>query len=144
MTETMIEEKKKITHRLIAMKLQPTRDLVHRPQGLALRGNTVIYQISLSAILCRSPILLQSLLQLLPFSLPLYYYLNSILYSFRDPFPIISLFYSHCIPYSYHMTYSPIPLLCYLAPMFPYLAPCTFSELLYNKLYLVVILQFVN
>ena len=79
----------------------------------------------------------------LTFLLP-FYYLNSILYSFRDPFSIISLFYSCRFPNSYHMTYSPISVTMLLNPYVSVSRTCTFSKLLYNKLYLVVILQFVN
>ena len=52
----------------------------------------------------------------LTFLLPFYYYLNSILYFFCDPFSIISLFYSYRIPNSYHMTYSPISVTMLLNP----------------------------
>ena len=108
--------KEKIIHNLVATKLQPTCDLVHRPQGSSLRGKycyipnfTKCYSVPISdSTLISSPTL--------TFLLPFYYYLNSILYSFCDPFSIISLFYSCRIPNSYHMTYSPISVTMLLNP----------------------------
>ena len=94
----------------------------------------VIYQISLSAHLCRAPTLLRFLLRFLLLFHPLYSYLNPIL-SFTLWIILIFLFYP-CL-YSDICTiwlFLLSSLLWHFTPMFPIIIFCTFSELLFNKL----------